>query len=131
MAFLAKELKELKPGTIQTYLADKAGEIRRKTEIFTWPVRRRIQMRVKSQSLPDTEQIVYAAVRSYHPSPYPGRVLFFKPEERPMGTAWDLSRGWLHLAAGGIDVLEVPGDHKSMFQEPNVERLAGKVRNHW
>ncbi len=36
--------------------------------------------------------------------------------------------GWGPFAAGGIEVIDVPGDHMSMLAEPNVETLAEVVR---
>jgi len=36
--------------------------------------------------------------------------------------------GWGRLAAGGIDVHIVPGNHFTMMREPFVEALAARLR---
>ena len=77
------------------------------------------------------EQIVQLAVSSYRPAPYTGRLVFFKASEGPPGDAWDFSRGWPHLVTGEFKVFEVPGDHRSMFLEPNVEALANNMKNNF
>jgi thioesterase domain-containing protein len=36
--------------------------------------------------------------------------------------------GWRDVAQGTLDVHEIPGDHYSMLNPPNVEVLAQKLR---
>ncbi|MCW5557073.1 MAG: amino acid adenylation domain-containing protein [Verrucomicrobiae bacterium] len=60
------------------------------------------------------------AMKEYHPRPFPGRITVFKSEY-----GWgpkDL--GWRDLAGGGLNIEIVPGDHFSMIQEPQIERLS-------
>jgi thioesterase domain-containing protein len=43
------------------------------------------------------------------------------------GCSWsDPTLGWRDVALGGVDVIWVPGDHESMFVEPNVSSF-GKL----
>jgi thioesterase domain-containing protein len=35
--------------------------------------------------------------------------------------------GWSRLALGGVEVVDVPGDHMSMMQKPNVGVLAARI----
>ncbi|MFQ3632501.1 amino acid adenylation domain-containing protein [Roseiflexus sp.] len=42
-------------------------------------------------------------------------------------TANDGDMGWGHLASGGVDVFEVPGDHISMLHPPHVQVLARRL----
>ena len=35
--------------------------------------------------------------------------------------------GWGHLAAGGVEVHELPGDHHSILQVPDVQALAERL----
>ncbi len=39
----------------------------------------------------------------------------------------DPQLGWGRLAAGGVDVRELPGQHLSIFQDPHVRVLAEKL----
>ena len=78
----------------------------------------------------NTDKLVHLALNAYRPTPYIGRLVFFKAAERPPGDVWDYSRGWRELVTGEFAVYEVPGDHRSMFLEPNVETLANNMRNY-
>ncbi len=66
------------------------------------------------------------ALDAYHPEPYSGCMVHFWVRERPAGQ--DVESEWADLATGGIELHEIPGDHVSMFQEPSVRVLAGKLR---
>jgi thioesterase domain-containing protein len=35
--------------------------------------------------------------------------------------------GWGNYALGGIEAIEVPGNHNSVIQEPNIKVLAEKM----
>jgi len=77
--------------------------------------------------LRDPEQIMRVAALDYEPLPYPGAVLLLRPAERPPSQRADAARGWRKLAPR-LQVVDVPGNHTSMFREPNVERMAEAVR---
>ncbi|MBW4493514.1 MAG: amino acid adenylation domain-containing protein [Oscillatoria princeps RMCB-10] len=68
------------------------------------------------------------AVRNYLPQVYPGRVTLFRSIERPTRKYYDPLLGWGELAAGGVEVVEVPGHHKTLILEPYVRFLAEKLR---
>jgi amino acid adenylation domain-containing protein len=127
MRYFAAELFRLKLKTTPAYVAEKLKELRRKIRVAYWQIKYKIQVGLKGGRLDQPEQIIDLTVRSYQPPPYMGRLVFFKPVEGPNGDAWDFSRGWRHLITGEFEVHEVPGDHRSMFQEPNVETLADNL----
>ena len=63
----------------------------------------------------------FAAV-NYRPRAYPGRLnLFCSTEER---VKWDPLMGWGNLAAQGLDIHELPGNHFEMFSStrPHSQR---------
>jgi len=80
------------------------------------------------------------AKRKYLPQVYQGTVTLFRPFLQgalPPSDGSELSRrverlirdkGWGELAAGGVRVVEVPGNHQSMVGEPHVETLAMRIR---
>ena len=41
---------------------------------------------------------------------------------------WGQYQGWGRLAAGGLEIEEVPGDHISVLEEPHVRSLAERLR---
>ena len=60
----------------------------------------------------------------YREQPYAGNLLFCRAEIRLPGEVDRPETFWFPLAQGGVEVFDVPGDHESMLQTPNVERLA-------
>ena len=74
----------------------------------------------------------------YNLRTYPGRATLFVLAERdgmsdslfdPALGEIDPQLGWGRIAAGGVEVYEVPGEHISIFREPNVRSLALKLTN--
>ena len=58
---------------------------------------------------------------------YPGKITFFWAKDD--ATNFEDNRlGWRRLAAGGLEVHEVPGTHGSMREEPNVAMLVAELR---
>jgi thioesterase domain-containing protein/acyl carrier protein len=67
------------------------------------------------------------ASRRYRPRPYQGRITLLRAEVRPSWVGADFSDpylGWGSLALGGVEVHSVPGDHLSLFEGPNIGRMA-------
>jgi thioesterase domain-containing protein/acyl carrier protein len=72
------------------------------------------------------------ALDGYKPRAYPGRITLFRattPGEYFCYTADYISDfGWTKLAAGGLEIHQIPGDHTSMFGESNIGMTAEKLR---
>ncbi|HEY9884364.1 MAG TPA: AMP-binding protein, partial [Thermosynechococcaceae cyanobacterium] len=72
------------------------------------------------------------ASASYVPSPYSGELVLFRAIERDPFEACDRDMGWTSLAAGGLQIFDVPGDHLGILKDPNVrvmaEQLQAKLR---
>ncbi|WP_226589810.1 non-ribosomal peptide synthetase [Microseira wollei] len=62
----------------------------------------------------------------FAPQVYPERVTLFRAMEDIDFLEPDL--GWSELAAGGLEIHDVPGDTFSMLQEPHVKVLGEKLR---
>lgn len=75
------------------------------------------------------QQVRDQALRNYIPSPYPGKVILFRAMERDQFEADDTDPqfGWGELAAGGLEVHHVPGDHIGILKEPHVRIMATKL----
>ncbi|HEV2149749.1 MAG TPA: AMP-binding protein, partial [Longimicrobiaceae bacterium] len=66
----------------------------------------------------------HAAVRAYRPGPLDAAVtLFLAEDEEHAGTA----AFWGGLAAGGVEIRCVPGDHFTLVREPRVRTLAAEL----
>jgi thioesterase domain-containing protein len=68
-------------------------------------------------------------VHEYLPQVYPGKITLFRPEEQAKtGELFeDQALGWGPYAAGGVDVVMVPGDHAHMLHPPAVKQLASSL----
>lgn len=64
----------------------------------------------------------------YEPKVYPGRITLFRTSEQPHDSIPAPDLGWGRLAAGGVEIQEVPGDHISMIDDPHVQALARRLR---
>ena len=69
------------------------------------------------------------AVMDYKPKAYPGRITLFRVAEHPLAEDADPQLGWGSLVTGGIEIFEMPGDHTSLLEEPNVEILAKQLES--
>jgi thioesterase domain-containing protein len=63
------------------------------------------------------------AVRAYRPPAYAGRLVLFRAQEW-LGPAADPALGWADLAAGGVELREIPGNHFTILKPPHVQALA-------
>ncbi|HEU4432688.1 MAG TPA: thioesterase domain-containing protein, partial [Pyrinomonadaceae bacterium] len=107
-----------------------------------WTIRKAVESRLKkvahtwarsngnSESAENQKRIDTAikALREYVPGVYPGRVTLFRASKQPAGYNTDRDLGWEKLAAGGVEVHEIPGYHGSIVMEPRVRILAERLQ---
>jgi thioesterase domain-containing protein len=67
------------------------------------------------------------AAREYRPRPYPGRVLLVRAADGDRLAGAGPTAGWGELARGGVEVVEVPGDHWTLVEPPHVALLAREL----
>jgi thioesterase domain-containing protein/acyl carrier protein len=93
-------------------------------------VDRSSQPTIRSSEIDTINQI---ARRRYQPQTFPGRLVLFRAEQTPkwIGSSFDDPfLGWGCLAAGGIEVSVVPGDHLTLLHRANVESLGRKLNQY-
>jgi len=64
---------------------------------------------------------------NYHVDQYQGKLVLFNATDHIYFIQDSEYMGWRNLASEGIDVYKVPGDHVTMFKEPNCRILAQKL----
>jgi aspartate racemase len=66
----------------------------------------------------------------YLPQVYPGQVVLFRAEDQEISVALaaDPRAGWQDLAGGGLEIVNVPGNHLGILKEPYVPMLVEKLR---
>ncbi|MEK8015950.1 MAG: thioesterase domain-containing protein, partial [Candidatus Parabeggiatoa sp.] len=68
------------------------------------------------------------AMWNYIPQVYPGRVIFFRAKEREAFLPHHPEMAWIDLAAEGIEIYVVPGNHITMNYPPHVQFLAKRLK---
>jgi acyl transferase domain-containing protein/thioesterase domain-containing protein len=97
------------------------------------------QIKIPSQELTDLDltqfratlklfQTHSKAMRDYIPSVYPGKIVFFRAQERDAYLPHNPERAWIDLALEGIEVHIVPGNHITMNELPHVQILAKRLQ---
>lgn len=69
------------------------------------------------------------AMWNYKPLMYPGKIVFFRAQDKPQ--KYDLVHPeypWIELAASGIEIHTVSGNHLTMNYEPHVQIIAEKLK---
>lgn len=92
--------------------------------------------RLVGRNLPDglryfqVEEAHRRALARFTVPSYPGKITLMRAVNIPetAGSLRDPALGWQALAGGGLEIHDVPGDHISMFEEPNVRTLAGTLK---
>ncbi len=65
----------------------------------------------------------------HRPSLLPGKLTVIRVENPNDGFEFDSELGWGGLAADGIEVHDVPGEHETIFHEPHVRILAATMKD--
>lgn len=97
---------------------------------FNQGVRKSLHADEKLLANSSIETVIYKtqeqAVRNYVPQVYSGRIVIFRSIEQPWWISSDRETAWNSLAAGGLEVYEVPGNHENIIRD-NVETVAEKL----
>jgi non-ribosomal peptide synthetase component F/thioesterase domain-containing protein/acyl carrier protein len=67
---------------------------------------------------------------SYIPRPYPGPIALFRALKGHVLRCPDPTLGWKEIAQGGLEIIDVPGEHDTFIERPYVEELARKFREY-
>jgi amino acid adenylation domain-containing protein len=99
-----------------------------------WTIMYRSELRAGaavSGQLLQIDRVLTFCVQHYDPQPYDGPTLLFQKADRLTGRYRDSQYGWGKVA-NKLQICEVPGDHTTMFVDPNVqvmgERLGASLR---
>jgi thioesterase domain-containing protein/acyl carrier protein len=66
----------------------------------------------------------------YIPKPYGGQVLFFRATKSYPDCYIDFpEEEWKQLVKGKLEIVDVPGNHNSILEEPHVQILAEKIKS--
>ncbi|MET0647786.1 MAG: amino acid adenylation domain-containing protein [Pyrinomonadaceae bacterium] len=68
------------------------------------------------------------AKRRYVPRPYQGRIVLLRALRGHVLKSPEPTLGWGRVAAGGLDIYDVPGDHLNMLERPYVQTVADMIK---
>lgn len=89
------------------------------------------ELRYGNQYLPHTFRLspIISTLKAYTPKTYSGRVNLFKAMDKSFTYKIDPPKelGWKKLVTGELEIHEIPGSHKGILEEPNVQFLAEKL----
>ena len=79
-------------------------------------------------ALRDNVKMFSAVGQAYTPKPYAGELTLFRAKGRTAEYGSNLSLGWNEVVTGGVRVINVPGDHMTILEEPFVWDLVEELR---
>jgi len=71
--------------------------------------------------------VLYGAAARYHPKPYSGQVTLIRSTQRTFGFGHVLDLGWSEFLGDNLEICETPGNHYTIYVQPNVDALAHKM----
>ena len=80
------------------------------------------------RALRDVTETNYQAFRDYVPKPYSGAAVVFRAVKQGPLTANSSDLGWGKLALGGVEIIDVPGEHLTMLSSLHADAVAEKLR---
>ena len=92
-------------------------------------LRKRLELQMLPRALRNVRQACAAAAAGYDVQPYDGQVTLFRVREKSAGSLDDPYAIWWRVAAGGVDLREISGDHLSLLKEPQVRLLAEELND--
>ena len=79
-------------------------------------------------ALRDNVKMFSAVGQAFTPKPYSGELTLFRAKGRTAEYGSNLSLGWNEIVSGGVRVINVPGDHMTILEEPFVWDLVEELR---
>jgi thioesterase domain-containing protein len=70
----------------------------------------------------------------YNPQSYPGMLTLFRAEVQPYELVKSRDLGWNSVASGGIEIIDIPGTHDTLIEQPALltalrDVLAARVKD--
>jgi thioesterase domain-containing protein len=81
-----------------------------------------------AREIMDMWKVQYRAASGYEPKPCDWPVVLVRSEALQTGWFHDPLLGWGRVARGGLQVVEMPGEHDAMFLQPDVQQLGSILR---
>ena len=102
--------------------------------VYFWKQGKTANSRLPDLDLPEIRnflrvfQVNSQALSKYKPQVYPGNIIFFHAKEAHPMFAKNPEQAWVDLAANGLEVINVPGNHITMNATPHVQVIADRLK---
>jgi thioesterase domain-containing protein/acyl carrier protein len=101
------------------------------TKVWFFRNQSRIDTQPRTESPPMVEAM-RQAVRRYQPGPFGGNVVLFQVEKwetlyASIRYVLDSDFGWSKFVRGRLEIVPVPGDHRSLLNEPGVSKVSERI----
>jgi amino acid adenylation domain-containing protein len=101
------------------------------SRILTAPIRsfqRRLHVARLPRIVKKVREACLQAESGYRPRAYPGRVILFRSNHKPLAQLSDPRAGWSECAIRGLETYEIKGNHENILLEPQVRFVAEHLR---
>lgn len=109
------------------------GKITSSTQSKLQPKNTKLQPKSANEAAEQRIQVIETldiAMENYKPDPYSGQAVLFFAREGNL-RSWLFPRaGWGKLLTGKIAIHNLPGNHHTVLEEPQVQALAEKLKKH-
>ena len=113
----------------RTFTRKKVWNLRKHARIAVYDLHQRLgrkerEERKKTLSVQDA---FMRAIRDYRPSIYSGDVFVFRTRDARFFSPGDNRLGWQNVVTGRLTFCDVPGNHDTIFQPPNLSVVAKEL----
>lgn len=114
-------------GLMALPLKQRLSFVFKKGSFVLMTLRKRLELAMIPRHLRDVRQACAKAAGDYDVLPYSGRVTLFRVREKSAESLNDPYAIWWRVAAEGVELREINGDHLSLLKEPQVRFLAEEL----
>lgn len=68
----------------------------------------------------EIERVHYHALTTFRPQPFDGHAVLFRASAQPFCKSGHESLGWSGYLLGGVEVIDMPGDHDHLIEQPDL-----------
>jgi len=108
-------------------LKEQISFVWKKGSFVLMTLQKRLELQFLPRALRNVRQACAKAAANYDVQPYRGRVTLFRVREKSVGSLNDPYAIWWRVAANGVDLREISGDHLSLLKEPQVRLMAEEL----
>ena len=121
-------MRQLPGAQARDYILGRLGKkLKRMKESIRQPLKVKSPQGSEELGARNPLDILYDAAERYSPKPYHGNVALMRSQQRTFGFGRVLDLGWGELLGKNLEIYETPGNHYTIYMNPNVDALAHRI----